>query len=436
MPTLSVFCIGTGHTREEKFNLLAALHSLVAATGIPDGKRPVPPEDPAIGPHYKLIYDGPPNLPQLPEPQLIRVRETTAAVLAALQASRPPTASDPWIVNLAGHSRGAVACMMAAAVLTQKNLPAKVNMFLIDTVKRASTSDEVGLRILGNTQEFFQIVMEDEPTLVFKLANIQARLTNNDTQAPLIRHIRLPGTHGTATQCNPLTSKCDTVKDVSLSNTPLPRLWPLGGVAIRHALRKFQEWGSPLTEAGLRYIGQAKGQPFNEAVFRNILLSEYWRILDLHPFDNGHRHVNDVPSSKPGVVQDVRRVKGIRSEAELGKRAANPFRKSNIFVNQQHFDLFAAARNTLPGGAVLVNRLKLIASGNAGLDLTVDTSAVDDQAMKQALNTIFDLHPEEFATLSRSGLKFNAKPLREALVKQSQLVRFDRIKPDAAAAVA
>lgn len=412
MPTLSVFCIGTGHTRAEQYNLLVALHALTAATDVPGAARPVPPEG-AFGPNYKVIFDGPPNSDV--GVHLVNVRTQAVAVLAALRSRH----ADPWTVNLAGHSRGAVECMMIGQMLQDSGDHATVNMFLVDTVKRSANSDEIGLRVFGNTHEFVQIVMEDDATVIFKLANIRANVPAGGV-VPVLNHIRLPGTHGTASQCNPYTFKGVAVRQADLTANPPPRLWPIGSVAMRTALAQLRRWGTPLTDAGNRYIGQTSAAAFNEPAFREIMLAEYWRIVSLHPYKGGRRKLNDIPLSKPGEVQAFRPVRGSRAEELLGSRVANPFRFFNLFVNQQHFDFFNTARSTLtPRASVLIEKLRLIGSGLAVPELfnsaNTPGAIANNNDVRTALLALNAQRPEEFEALARAGVAFNGASLHQII---------------------
>jgi hypothetical protein len=403
MPTLSVFYVGTGHKREETTNILVVLNSLVRATELSPAatQNTVQAQE-----SFKVVFDGP-GLIASEETMISSLRTPLLNLLRRLQAKRAHTANDPWVLNLVGHSRGAIACMALAQELHRLGDPAHVNMFLIDPVWMVTKADpQFGLTVENNTHEFFEIFMEDDSNPIFPLA-----LLRLPAGRPTVRvRIPFPGTHGTATQCN-------SVRD---ADTELPEIdsfksiWPIGSVALRTILFQLSRWGTPLTIQGETLIGQIAGEAARPDDFHRILLSEYWRIQWTNRRSGVKRWVNDVKLSRPGEKQKFKEVQGNRNANLLNQRAANPFRETNVFLNEHHFDAFRAVWDApLPDGPTFATRLR--AALLATHDLLNDASAAATAAVRNQLVKIANLDRPGFAILNQSALRFNGQRLRTGI---------------------
>jgi hypothetical protein len=416
VPTLSIFFIGTGHTREETSNILFALHSLVNAVDVsPGGAQGASPTDV----HFKMLFDGAKlgatqsdAVAHLPKMSQVVAEFLTPAmdVITALQTLRLHTAANPWILNLVGHSRGAISCMALADELHTRNNQSTVNMFLIDPVRRvANAPPEFGITVRSNTHEFCEIIMEDDfHEVVFELSEVILPTTGN----PILRkRIRLAGTHGTATQCNEIQNAGKKIPTINFE-LPTKRLWPIGGVALRTILEQLRRWGTPLTRGGDGKIGQIPGLALDDGRFRRILLTEYWRIAAVNQTTDGKRWVNNVGKSKPDEVQEFKQIQGTRTEAVLSSRGVvNPFRDTNVFVNLEHFVLFqqfltSISPTVLPNADVLPSgrrfSLELRRALLSGTDLTSNADAAERAAISRLLCLILDLDKEGFHVLANS----------------------------------
>jgi thioesterase domain-containing protein len=160
MPVLTIFYIGTNHERDETSNILVVLHKSVDAGALAAGEVPTT----GAG-HFKMIFDGAPNLADLDD-MISKFRTPSVQMILRLQALKPHTANDPWQIHLVGHSRGAVAAIALAAELNERDNPAIVRMFLIDPVRRTAFADTpeqgFGITVHNNTHEFFEFYMEDD----------------------------------------------------------------------------------------------------------------------------------------------------------------------------------------------------------------------------------------------------------------------------------
>jgi hypothetical protein len=199
MTVYSVFNVGSGHTRREPNCTVPALGDACA----------VP----------KVLNDGPDTLAnQLTK----RLDATLTALLTGKNMFMSGT--DAWtnpglrhgdVVNMTGHSRGAVLCHLLANRLADEmarlGRTITINMFLLDPVNMTKryageASHRLNLNACGMLGEYRVIFMVNQvtknspnpfpPTLV-ELAD--------PNSLHKVKPLTMPGTHGSGTQC--LTSK-------------------------------------------------------------------------------------------------------------------------------------------------------------------------------------------------------------------------------------
>lgn len=250
----------------------------------------------------------------------------------------------PTDVVLVGHSRGAICCLRIAALLQKQyraNSP-RCHLFLYDPVKRlAQGTDYYNRTIHANVDTIKVIAMEDEDATTagaknFKLMSIK---TDGDA-AGEIEYLRLPGTHGSATQVTG---------------------FPIGQVGYMLAL----EWLGQL--GGNANVPHAAGLDLSQESFCRW----YHRINLVNPVENGQRSVNDVVGGKV-----TRAANSALSPHTLGKRnqvlgtlaGENPYQGSGFFINPDHKARFTMAYPALD--AALTNGVYDRTSYRLGWDMT------------------------------------------------------------------
>lgn len=340
--TVSIYCIGTDHKIEESYLIMMVMYDLMLGDNVRGVdnhggtavSRVTNPNDD----HHKVVYNGanlrPNSLGGDADTHLRNVADNAVKLVDSVAKS----GSEPITVNLLGHSRGAASCLLIANMLQQK-LGAdatRCNLFLIDTVKFASSIPEAYTRGIGkNVNNVIHIAMEDNTMPLFDLYEIKPAAGTADGR---IKNIRLPGTHGTATQCNLLAGEGDKLPDRpdNFLGTEEDRckLWPIGGVALSTALDKFKEWGTPLSPAG-----EALAEPSWQLYY-------YHRIQKCNPITSRLRRLrlmNDSGKSAPDHKQGFVKAPGLlvkRTEAlKLHKFGDNHHRFGPVFVNEEHFEL-------------------------------------------------------------------------------------------------
>jgi hypothetical protein len=177
----SVFNIGTGHTAAEQNNTIADLYRLCSGAN-------------------KFINDGPVGTMGVAQGKGMDPK--SAAAVEKILAAKPA------VVNLTGHSRGAVICHMIANDLAESEDPAakqitQLNMILLDPVNQ-SVHTQRGKRLGAGIKlgQYVSIVMENVnnagffPTTSVRPMNAQFRSQ--------MTFIHMPGSHGSGTQ--PFTS--------------------------------------------------------------------------------------------------------------------------------------------------------------------------------------------------------------------------------------
>jgi hypothetical protein len=354
--TFTIFCIGTAHDTSEKFNIFSVMFNMVNATEVGNKGKPDPTTSPAGADHHKVIYDGPSDFPtvlNISAWKLKAAKEMKEVRDDAVRLIELAANNNKITVNLFGHSRGAITCLLIASSLWRKSLNYTCNLFLIDAVKvsdtfslRTHSSRHTGIQeedtryIQSNVNEMVHFVMEDNVAPYFKLYKIEKAKENSTSK---VVNIRIPGKHGTATQCNLRTINKAIVADADITSiTQARKMWPIAGVVLSSALQKAADWGKDEANNGnslpLTTIGQNLAS--------DEMLFYYYNRIQL---DNEivsakvkKRWINDMDKSSPGQIQKKEIVKGRRSKTTLDKFSLNPFRFNSIFVNQEHFDLLAS----------------------------------------------------------------------------------------------
>lgn len=189
----SVFCIGSNHNQKEINNTMAALgHACVS----PDGNA-----DPAS---YKYINDGPGG-----EDHVSKARKLFNGAVGwgmnnfLANTFQAIVAADPTVVNLTGHSRGAILCHMIAHKLYAN--PAtrhiKINMIVLDPVHQSKIRHDGSEHLDDNPNllSYHSIIMEHESALRGKAFPFKF-VRSPDQIAERSHYINMPGTHGSGTQ--------------------------------------------------------------------------------------------------------------------------------------------------------------------------------------------------------------------------------------------
>jgi hypothetical protein len=172
----SVFSIGTGHTQGERNNTIAALgHACVGA---------------------KIINDGPTGV--MGNVQGWGMNDALRRSIDAIKAA------NPMVVNMTGHSRGAILCHMIAHAMISDPATSqiKINMMLLDPVHQSKLTHE-GAEILDNPNllSYQAIIMMNEDKKIagstaFPFKFVQASTATQHK----IHYINMPGTHGSGSQ--------------------------------------------------------------------------------------------------------------------------------------------------------------------------------------------------------------------------------------------
>jgi hypothetical protein len=329
MTKICVFSIGTGHDHEEEPNILVKLWKLcryanlgvvgshtwkkqTIETGYGKDRHKIntkkgDDEDggvdelcktPAKNDGWTWINDG----QSTAATNLVAQQETNVKMIRGLMKRQ----SGIKHVCLVGHSRGAfLSLRIAAAIADLKDV--ECNLFLIDPVDRTKDKDSSHWEIHENVRHCQVIVMEDVGGIaarIFKLMTIGgSRFDGNGLGAE--DYIRLPGTHGTATQVDG---------------------HPIGQVAYIMAVRWLNARHIPM---------EVKGEHF----FATKLLDEYARINTVNRIVGGQRRINDKEPNKNLKFKWIP-VGGSRSGLLDRIAGENKYQRDAYFINRQHHDLF------------------------------------------------------------------------------------------------
>ena len=365
--TVSIFCIGTGHNSNEEYNILRILYDLTNTEsgwvvsrmgGKQTGSQLFNPPQRMIAPdklHHKILYDGAPNLPDVggkaSGDYLVNVADNALELIKSVSLD----GNEKLKVNLVGHSRGAVNCLLIATRLFREMRNADCNLFLIDAVKVigvnkkliTSRVPEDKTRLLfENVKNCTHIVMEDDVKytelngflkmgifVLYEFEKVQINPPQMD-----IEQIRFPGTHGSATQCNPMARDGEEIPALP-SGKLIPAakdMWPIGGAALSLALQKLKSWGTPLHDDGRALATEEKEFWFLNRV---QLINRF-----ITPFSK-KRLINDSKQSISKENQEVDLVPGginkvlYRPKELLDRFTPNLLRHHPVFINQRHVDL-------------------------------------------------------------------------------------------------
>lgn len=190
MSVFTVFAIGTGHSRAEQNTLMVRLYNACDAVDAANTGSPMP--------QIKYILDG---IGASYDATTGKVEKNLFAQAIGLGMSDKAEEViehirrvRPRVVNLTGHSRGAIICVKIAADLAEQMPDIKCNLFLVDPVRSSVlVSPEESAKTYGNVKLFRQIVMENETKFIFDPTRISHGGAATNT-------VHMPGTHGTATQ--------------------------------------------------------------------------------------------------------------------------------------------------------------------------------------------------------------------------------------------
>jgi len=320
MTIAAIFCIGTGHDHSEDANVLVKLHSACTLRDLG-----------VEGNHTKDKTDtariSTTSIPTASNGGWTWLNEGQNNISGGMKAQSSANAdlvealpSLPEHVILVGHSRGAICCLRIAAELQKrlKGKSPKCHIFLYDPVKRQRQgTDWYNRTIHANVQNLKIIAMEDEDKMelnvkAFKLMAVKRGA--NGIEIDEGNYLRLPGTHGTATQVMG---------------------FPIGQVGYMLAIEFLNSLG------GAKVPNAAAMDLSNEA-----FCLQYYKINGVNPIINGKRMVNDVigknvtsmtpTSSKPHTL-------GNRNEVLNKLAGVNPYQGSGFFINRDHASRFCAA---------------------------------------------------------------------------------------------
>jgi len=182
MSTMSIFNIGTGHTKSEKTQTMTVLHDDCTDTSlryINDGPHGGMGFNAAVGWGMNTIADA-----------------TFEWIVQRAGLAGVDT------INLTGHSRGAILChMLAHRILTSLSTrDINVNMIVIDPVHQ-SKIDHEGAESLVNSSRLLSyraIIMENVNSGLYPFKFVDGWDGNNLQNR--VYYIRMPGTHGSGTQ--------------------------------------------------------------------------------------------------------------------------------------------------------------------------------------------------------------------------------------------
>jgi hypothetical protein len=172
---LSIFNIGTGHRKHEPNNTIAAL-----------GKACEP----------SIVNDGPTGAAGTL--QGWGMNDALARTMAQVEEAQPA------VVNMAGHSRGAILChMLAHSILTSDKLrDTQVNLCVLDPVHQSWMPHVGGELLLDNPRllSYYAIAMENESGFGGKKFPLKFVTPMGEGVRERMYYTSLPGTHGSASQ--------------------------------------------------------------------------------------------------------------------------------------------------------------------------------------------------------------------------------------------
>ncbi len=373
---LTVYCIGSAHNYKENYNTLVSLCDstnagakiLITHAGNRTnyiGVQTIDREEP-LNPGWEnqnqicVLIDGPnfdKGMPATEKSGEYINNQTDKLCVIASKYS-------PDIVNLVGHSRGAIMCNVFAWKLSDsmdykyhdKNYFGLsytgttnpiVNVFLIDPVNHTDISIKFALGLSPVTNGYKRIIMEDAggvtgavstnstDNYAFPLEKITDESSHYKIQT--LDNIRIPGTHGTASQLTPVANNGEKLPNPApvTINTPSKSkdFFPIARIAFCTVMNQLSIWETNYDTLELIFSSDT----------RNII-NEYARVFNINKFllnRNSHnRLVNNAPRSEPNQTISYSWVKPSRDKNQLNLICPNPYRWGIFFINQQHAALF------------------------------------------------------------------------------------------------
>lgn len=314
---ITIFNIGTGHTKDEPQSLLVQLWQATNAIDVPVGRQrssktkvseveTLDEQDLKIASHTKfakMIVDGVGGHGHAAQATGWGMNDKTALAVHAATATRAQR------VNLVGHSRGAILCFRIANELQRKSPGVQVRILAVDPVAQTMVGKREDRSTLGsNVTKFTGIVMRDDnmPNM-FPLT----LPTSAGTRAGLgpEAYIDLCGTHGTATLVG----------------------WPIGNTALEIGKRFLRDCLVPLSSP-----------PHSDL----WLVNEYCKIRSANPVvpssDGAERVINDLKQEqvkwKRVLLSDT-----LKRKAQLIKAGLTlMYDPSKPFINAHHAAVFRA----------------------------------------------------------------------------------------------
>lgn len=203
-------------------------------------------------------------------------------------------------IYMVGHSRGCILSLRIAAFIYEQIPEIDVYLFLIDPVKRMSRgTDFYNRQVHANVQDIQIVAMEDPSGAggtMFHLMSVRRKTGKNVEEVNSDRYIRMPGSHGTATQVDG---------------------HPIGQATVILALRFLTAFGVPFDAP----------MPTDN----KYLNSTYMKINLINPINaQGQRKINDGGDYSLGTA-------GAR---DLSSIKQNHWHGSGFFINNHHYAIF------------------------------------------------------------------------------------------------
>lgn len=292
MSVFTVLNIGTGHTRNEPDNILVRLFTRCAGADAErvGGASQLKLINDGIGADYDAAT-GEVSKNYFAQATGWGLKDKSRDTVAVIARNRPQT------VNLVGHSRGAIIATRIAAQLADRLPGTRCNLFLIDPVKRSLFgSDHDNAQTHENVGLFRQVLMENESSIMFEPQTITHSAASTNT-------VRMPGTHGTATQTGQ----------------------PIGVVAYMLAVNFLRTCGSEMLDG-----------PFTQAQIADAYASITLANPARRSGGRVGRSIRDMSSGAFGF-------KGLTNRGLAAKfGATNPFSHHAYFINPDHARHFAS----------------------------------------------------------------------------------------------
>lgn len=335
---MTIYAIGTGHSYLEPFNTLVKLcddtkadYKILSTTSYKnyqynDSPQPLEKLKEINLSDYQnknqvcVLVNGVAKFAGPDEAQLIQ-NKCILNLISLIEGYNPD------ILNMVGHSRGAMTCLRIAedidSLLWAANLAC--NVFCIDPVDWTTYKDGKSYTLSSNIRGYKRIAMEDDSSTgssidTFPLMTIKSSATYTISSDD---NIRLPGTHGTATQCNPILESGKTAY-----NNPGKPLWPIGYSTYTTINKQLISWGTEFNNISNDF------QTIN--TYANMFINNPATLRGGVYI----RTVNDLDPCKPDAEQKTEMYISTRLPEGLDLLCKNIYRGGPLFINNQHHDLF------------------------------------------------------------------------------------------------